>query len=144
MIEATPFTPLQAAIGGALIGVAAIVLMGSLGKIAGISGVLRSAIFGPGPDRAWKWAFLGGLAVSAWLVFHFGGFEFELREGFPAWQLLTGGLLVGYGTALGSGCTSGHGVCGIARMSLRSILATVLFMGSGIVTAVLIRHGIVP
>ena len=142
MIEATTFTPLQAALGGALIGMAAFVLMWSLGKIAGISGLLRSAVFGPDTDRTWKWAFLAGLMISAWLVFRFGGFAFELRHGFPAWQLIGGGLLVGYGTALGSGCTSGHGVCGIARFSLRSMLATALFMVSGIVTAILLRHGL--
>ncbi|NNE05329.1 MAG: YeeE/YedE family protein [Xanthomonadales bacterium] len=143
MIEATEFTPLQAALGGALIGVAAVTLMWSLGKIAGISGLLRSAVFGPDADRAWKGVFLAMLVVSAWLVFRFGGFGFELRQGFPAWQLVSGGLLVGYGTALGSGCTSGHGVCGIARLSMRSILATALFMASGIVSAVVIRHGLV-
>lgn len=142
MIEETAFTPLQAAMGGALIGIAAIVLMWSLGKIAGISGLLRSAVFGPDTDRAWKWAFLAGLMISAWLVYRFGGFAFELRHGFPTWQLIVGGLLVGYGTALGSGCTSGHGVCGIARFSLRSMLATALFMASGIVTAILLRHGL--
>ncbi|MDX1459783.1 MAG: YeeE/YedE thiosulfate transporter family protein [Xanthomonadales bacterium] len=142
MIEPTSFTPLESALGGALIGLAAVTLMAGIGKIAGISGILRLAV-GPGNgERAWKLAFVLSLVVSAWAVYTFSGFSFPLRQGFPTWQLILGGLLVGYGTAVGSGCTSGHGVCGIARFSGRSLVATAVFMASGIITAVLVRHAI--
>jgi len=140
MIETTTFTPLQAAIGGALIGLSATVLMLSLGKIAGISGLFRSLTSAGDRDKGWKRAFFAGLLLAAFLVFNFTEANFVLREGYPVWKLLAGGLLVGYGTALGSGCTSGHGVCGIARFSGRSLTATVVFMACGVITAIIVRH----
>jgi uncharacterized membrane protein YedE/YeeE len=140
MIEATEFTPLTAALGGALIGLSATLLMLMLGKISGISGLFRSITTSTDKDKNWKVAFFVGMMVAAWLVFNFTSAQFIPRENFPLWQLIAGGLLVGYGTAMGSGCTSGHGVCGIARFSRRSLVATAVFMASGVVTAIIVRH----
>ena len=140
MIEATTFTPLAAAIGGALIGVSATLLMLTLGKIAGISGLFRMAFSTSDPDRGWKLAFFAGMIIAAFLVFSYTPAAFEPRQGFPVWQLVVAGLLVGFGTAMGSGCTSGHGVCGLARLSSRSLVSTVVFMVFGIATAILVRH----
>jgi len=141
MIEATPFTPWAALTGGALIGLSAVLLMASLGRIAGVSGILGQAAFGGGPERTWRMSFLAGLLVAAWATFRFvEPAWFAPRTGYPIALLLVGGLLVGYGTALGSGCTSGHGVCGLARLSPRSLAATLVFMGFGVVTAIVLRH----
>ena len=141
MIEPTLFTPVNAAIGGALIGLSATLLMVTLGKIAGISGIVRSAVTPADGDRAWKAWFLVGMMVAAWLLFNFSPAVFEPRADFPLWKLICGGLLVGFGTTMGSGCTSGHGVCGIARLSKRSFVATAVFMVMGVVTAIVVRHG---
>ncbi len=134
----TEFTPISATLGGILIGIGATLLLWSNGRIAGISGIMNGAI--RGSDRAWRWWFLGGLLVSCicwnWLV----GPGFLPREGFPMSLLLGGGLLVGFGTRMGSGCTSGHGVCGIGRLSTRSAIATVTFMLFGMVTVFIVRH----
>ena len=137
-MDATPFTPVTALVGGALIGLSATVLMLGLGRLAGISGILRQGLFGPG--RAWRLVFLLSMAITAGALFHFGGLEFTLRDGYPRWLLLLGGLFVGYGTALGSGCTSGHGVCGLARFSGRSLVATLTFLGTGMLTVFVVRH----
>lgn len=121
-----------------MIGVAAICLFAFNGKIAGISGILYGIFRLPKGDIFWRVMFVGGLLI--------GGFFFQLltqqslvtREGFSVWQLILAGLLVGIGTQLGSGCTSGHGVCGIGRLSPRSIVATCVFVGVGMLTATLL------
>jgi hypothetical protein len=133
------FTPLTAALGGFCIGMAALLLLGLNGNIAGISGILNRAME-PGPDRVWRWLFVVGLMVGAGTYLAFFGRGFELRQGFPWPLLVLAGFLVGYGTRLGSGCTSGHGVCGIGRLSTRSIVATVVFMVAGIATTYVARH----
>lgn len=140
MIEATPFTPWSALAGGGLIGLAAVILMASLGRIAGVSSILGQALFGDSGERYWRLGFIAGMLVSAGLVFHFTSAGFMARVDYPVGLLLAGGLLVGYGTALGSGCTSGHGVCGLARLSPRSLIATLVFMLCGVVTAIILRH----
>jgi hypothetical protein len=124
--------------GGALIGTAATMLIGLSGRIAGISGIFGGALFTAG-DRAWRVAFLAGLPLGAG--------AYAALAGGPAQQLQAGwgsmavaGLLVGIGTRLGSGCTSGHGICGIARLSPRSAAATATFMASGMVTVFVVRH----
>lgn len=125
--------------GGVLIGLAATLLLLLNGRIAGISGILGGALTGPGGERGWRLAFLAGLAVGgagAALAGMTGPLE---RFGYPVGLLIAAGLLVGFGSRLGSGCTSGHGVCGIARLSLRSIVATVAFTLAGIVTVALLR-----
>lgn len=145
MIDATTFTPWQALAGGTLIGLGAVVLMAALGRIAGISGILGQALAGGAVGRGWRLAFLAGMLAAAWLVFDFTPAGFEPRTGYPRGLLLLAGLLVGYGTALGSGCTSGHGVCGLSRLSPRSLAATAVFMAFGMATAMWLRHaGMAP
>lgn len=140
----TQFTPVSAAIGGVLIGLAAVVLMGLLGRIAGISGILGAVVRAPGRGAGWQWAFLVGLVLAAFLTnvlltqWAPGG-GIVPREGFPVLALIAAGLLVGFGTAMGSGCTSGHGVCGLSRLSTRSLVATVVFMVAGVLTATVLR-----
>ncbi|WP_456300104.1 YeeE/YedE family protein [Salinimonas sediminis] len=128
----------QAFAGGMLIGLGAIMLMLFNGRIAGISGIAANAFTAPG-QSSWRWAFLVGLVIAPLLTRQFG---FSLPAQIPGtlWLMAAAGLLVGIGTQLGSGCTSGHGICGLARFSPRSLLATLVFMGSGIVTVTLARH----
>ncbi len=134
------FTPLSAAIGGALIGLSAVWLMISAGRIAGISGILGGAVKADTGDRLWRWTFLIGLFVGPVIVSFFH--PDLLRAEFPTTgvMLILGGVLVGLGTQLGNGCTSGHGVCGNARLSMRSILATLTFMATGMLTVFAMRH----
>ena len=133
----TEFTPLPALLGGALIGLAATLLYAGIGRIAGISGILGNA-FEQAVERGWRVAFLLGLigGAGAWFTFS----DAPVRQGFPLPWLLAAGLLVGFGTRLGNGCTSGHGICGLARLSRRSLVAVLAFMASGIATVYLLRH----
>ncbi len=133
----TQFTPVSALIGGALIGLAATWLLLTLGRIAGISGILNSTVDGDS-GRGWRVAFLAGLVVAAGAWFAWSGTPG--RTGFPLPWLIAGGLLVGFGTRLGNGCTSGHGICGLARMSKRSLLAVLVFMAAGFATTYVVRH----
>ena len=139
----TDFTPLTALLGGALIGLAATVPYAGIGRIAGISGTLNAAIE-QREGRRWRIAFLAGLiiAAGAW----FAGFGAAPRGDFPLHWLIVAGLLVGFGTRLGNGCTSGHGICGLARLSKRSLVAVLVFMASGMATTYLMRHvlGLLP
>lgn len=133
----TDFTPVSALLGGMLIGLAATVLYAGIGRIAGISGILNSAIEQRG-ERGWRVAFLLGLVAAAGLWFAFAGIA--PRSGFPLPWLLAAGLLVGFGTRLGGGCTSGHGICGLARWSKRSFAAVCVFMACGMATVFVLRH----
>ena len=133
----TDFTPVSALLGGMLIGLAATVLYAGIGRIAGISGILNSAVEQRG-ERGWRVAFLLGLVAAAGLWFAFAGIA--PRSGFPLPWLLAAGLLVGFGTRLGGGCTSGHGICGLARWSKRSFAAVCVFMASGMATVFVLRH----
>ena len=133
------FTPWSALIGGMLIGLAAAMFALLNGRIAGISGVLGGLLKPTRGDIGWRVAFIGGL-VSASLVY-------GLFATLPAVQidasyvaLVVAGLLVGVGTRYGAGCTSGHGVCGLSRLSPRSLVATLAFMGAGFVTVFVLRH----
>jgi uncharacterized protein len=133
------FTPGAGLLGGALIGLASAALLLANGRIAGISGILGHAFGAARGDRGWRAAFLVGLPLGAWLATRLGdahGFSISSN---PV-LLVAGGLLVGVGTQLGSGCTSGHGVCGIARGSRRSIVATGIFMLCAAVTVYVARH----
>jgi len=127
------------ALGGVLIGLSAVWLMASLGRIAGISGIAGGLVTGM-RDRGWRVAFVLGLVMAPVLRLVFGGDNGigALQVSWP-W-LAVAGLLVGFGTGLGSGCTSGHGVCGIARLSPRSLAATLVFMGAGMATVFVARH----
>jgi uncharacterized membrane protein YedE/YeeE len=130
-----------AAIGGVLIGLSAVLLMALSGRIAGISGIVGGLLPPkPATDRTWRLAFILGL-VGAPVILH--SLTGDNHIGAPVagtTTLLAAGLLVGLGTALGSGCTSGHGICGVSRLSPRSIVAVVTFMGAAIVTVFLTRH----
>jgi len=135
----TDFTPVASGTGGLLIGAAAVLLLLTLGRIAGISGILGGVVArSPGP-MAWRVAFLAGLPLGAFVVAQLQGGA-EIVVGASPVVLVGAGLLVGYGTQLGSGCTSGHGVCGIARGAKRSIAATVVFMLAGFATVYVMRH----
>ena len=134
------FTPVSATIGGALIGLSAALLWLGTGRIAGISGILGNLLAPTSGETAWRATFLAGLIAGPLLYRGMGGSLPEIvLAGSPA-ILIAGGLLVGFGTRLGGGCTSGHGVCGFARLSPRSIAATILFMASGFATVLVARH----
>jgi hypothetical protein len=135
----TTFTPVSAAIGGALIGLSAALLWVANGRIAGISGILGGLGSASRSDMDWRLAFLTGLVAAPLLYALVAGAPTIAIGAGPA-TLIGAGLLVGFGTRLGGGCTSGHGVCGLARLSKRSILATGLFMASAAVTVFLTRH----
>jgi uncharacterized membrane protein YedE/YeeE len=138
----TSFAPVPGLIGGVLIGLSAVILMLAIGRVAGISGIVSNAMVATGStDRPWRLAFILGLPLGAILVTAFGLKDWS-NVTFPATMTTTAiaGLLVGIGTTLGSGCTSGHGICGLSRLSRRSIVATVTFMASGAATVFIVRH----
>lgn len=128
-----------ALVGGLFIGASAVGLLYWLGRIAGISGIVWGAVSGAS-DNLWRWLFIAGLLLGAWLFHALSGVAYPAPSQLPVWQAVLGGFVVGAGVKLGSGCTSGHGVCGIGRLSPRSFVATLLFMFSGIVTVYVIRH----
>lgn len=135
------FTPGSALLGGLLIGLSAVLLLWLNGKIAGISGILGQLLPPVKGDTAWRALFLLGLILGASFAIPYGpeGGRITVTASLPV--LVAGGLLVGFGTRLGGGCTSGHGVCGISRLSARSIAATLTFLASGMATLALVRHG---
>jgi uncharacterized membrane protein YedE/YeeE len=137
---ASTFTPGSSLAGGVLIGVASAALLFANGKIAGVSGILGRCLAPARGDLAWRLAFLCGLPLGATLVIWLTGDShgFAITRSFPV--LVAGGGLVGFGTALGNGCTSGHGVCGLARGSQRSLVATLVFMLAGALTVFVARH----
>lgn len=133
------FTPISALIGGVLIGLAAALLILLNGRVAGISGIVRGIFFGEKNEKRWRFVFLIGLLLSPFIYSLFAALPpLEISNNFT--KIAIAGLLVGFGTRLGSGCTSGHGVCGIARLSKRSIAATVVFMAAAMVTVYLTKH----
>ncbi len=138
---ATPFTPIASLLGGALIGLAAVLLMGATGRIAGVSGI-AARLFPPYEDRefAGRLAFVAGLVAAPVLVRLVTGSlpPQMIAAGTPV--LIVAGLLTGFGAVWGSGCTSGHGVCGLSRLSVRSLVATLTFMATGVATVFLMRH----
>ncbi|MFK4658611.1 putative membrane protein YedE/YeeE [Bradyrhizobium japonicum] len=138
---ATPFTPMASLFGGALIGLSAVLLMWATGRIAGVSGI-AARLFPPYEDRefAGRLAFVAGLIAAPILVRIVSGSlpAQTIAAGTPV--LIVAGLLTGFGAVWGSGCTSGHGVCGLSRLSLRSLVATITFMSAGIATVYVMRH----
>jgi len=125
--------------GGALIGVAAVLLLWSIGRIAGISGIASGALEGARGDRAWRIAFLAGMMLTGALVLQFMPAPPRAQTGTTP-LLLAAGFLVGFGTRLGNGCTSGHGVCGLGRLSVRSLAAVAVFMACAMATTFVARH----
>ena len=141
--------PWTAVAGGALIGAAAVLLLATVGRVAGISGIAAGSLRAAKGERGWRWAFLLGLLAAAgmalwWQSLPEASPRMLVRDALPAWQLIGAGLLVGFGTRLGSGCTSGHGVCGMARGSKRSLLAVLVFMACAMLTTFVVRHGGAP
>jgi len=139
---ATPFTPLAATLGGAIIGLAAVVLLAANGRLAGISSIVGTLIsLKAGEPRLERAAFLAGLVLGPLAVAAVSGLPEQTLVANGA-VLIAAGLCVGAGTIVGSGCTSGHGVCGIARLSPRSLVATAVFVLLGAVTVFIVRHAI--
>ena len=135
------FTPLASFAGGLLIGAAAAMLLLLNGRVAGISGIVGGLLAPRRADIAWRLAFIGGLIAAPALWFLSGAaLAPRIEAGFG--MLALAGLLVGAGTSYGSGCTSGHGVCGLSRLSPRSMVATAAFMLAGFVTVFLLRHAL--
>lgn len=134
------FTPVSAAIGGALIGLSAVLLMLSTGRIAGISGIFSGLLNLRGEDRGWRTAFIAGLILAP-VIAGLLGHAMPMPSLPSNWiVIVVAGLLVGFGTRLGGGCTSGHGICGIARLSPRSVAATAVFVVTAILTVAIARH----
>lgn len=135
------FTPLSALIGGSLIGLSAVLFMLLNGRIAGVSGIAGGLIAPVAGDWQWRLAFVLGLICGPLVFMALGGqlpdIQFPVSSTFA---LAAAGLIVGFGTRLGGGCTSGHGVCGVSRLSPRSIVATAAFMFTGFATVYIIRH----
>jgi hypothetical protein len=126
--------------GGAMIGLSAGILLWFNGRIAGISGMINGMLEEHGPERAWRALFLAAVIGGAFLYSLLQPDDFALRRDFSIPLLALAGFLVGFGTRMGGGCTSGHGVCGISRLSIRSVIATITFMAAGIVTTTVVRH----
>lgn len=137
LLNITPLHPfVQASLGGLLIGLASWLLLAAMGQVAGISGITADALSPaegtPAGEKVWRWAFLLGLIGMGAVTAHY--MHVPVIAARPYTLLVIAGLLVGFGTVLGSGCTSGHGVCGMGRRSVRSLVATLVFMGTGIAT----------
>lgn len=135
----TDFTPIQSLVGGGLIGLSAVLLMALHGRVAGMTGILTGVIPPVAPDWPWRAAFLVGAIVAPVIYFAAGGvipFEVPVSTG----ALIFGGLLVGIGVHFGNGCPSGHGVCGLARFSPRSLAAVLTFMLTAFITVFVVRH----
>lgn len=141
-IDWVNFTPWTALAGGVLLGLAAALLVLLNGRVLGITGIVGGLLRPARGDIGWRWALLAGLLLSplvfAWLT-PAGFLPAPRIEAGLGWVVVAG-LLVGFGTRLGSGCTSGHGVCGLSRLSARSLVATLSFMGAGFATVFVIRH----
>jgi len=134
-------TPLSGLLGGALIGLAAAMLMLLTGRIAGISGIFGGLLQPETTDRNWRLAFIAGLIAAPLIASVLTGAALP-SPGMPSSMILIvlAGLLVGFGSRMGGGCTSGHGVCGIARLSARSLIATAVFMIAAFITVAIVRH----
>jgi uncharacterized protein len=137
----TAFTPLASLIGGMMIGLSAVLMMLVAGRIAGISGIAAGALPPVRDGLPGRLAFIAGLVAAPVLHAAVTGQASAVTIAAPPLTLLVAGLLVGFGSVWGSGCTSGHGVCGLARLSVRSAVAVAVFMATAVVTVFLMRHG---
>lgn len=137
----TEFTPYAGALGGALIGLAAVVLMATAGRIMGATGIFRGLLTLQFDDAfQWRLIFIIGLLLGTAWTGLFSGVAHNISFVSNNYLIIIGGILVGAGTTLGNGCTSGHGICGISRFSLRSVVATCVFMLAAIITVFIMRH----
>jgi uncharacterized membrane protein YedE/YeeE len=139
-IDWIAFTPWTSLGGGILIGLATMVLLIGTGRIAGISGIVGGIFTASGWSDAWRWFFWAGLAASMLLYIVLLDSTPPILITDNPLLLISAGILVGFGTRYGSGCTSGHGICGLSRFSKRSMVATACFMGAGFVTVFVMRH----
>lgn len=136
----TEFTPVASLLGGGLIGLSAVLLMAFHGRIAGMTGILSGLLPPISPDWGWRAAFLAGAVAAPSLVIAISGHPVAYSSPVPLVWTVVSGLIVGVGVYFGSGCTSGHGVCGMARLSPRSIAATITFLGVAMLTVYIVRH----
>jgi uncharacterized membrane protein YedE/YeeE len=136
------FTPLAATLGGLLLGVASSLLFLLNGRILGISGIVGEIPLAPAGDRAWRLVFLAGLLTGGVVILAFHPQALALASEQTVPVAIGSGVLVGLGTRLGNGCTSGHGLCGLARLSKRSLVATLVFMGTAALTVFVVRHAL--
>jgi uncharacterized protein len=138
-VDWNQFTPWSALSGGLVLGLASALFILVSGRILGISSIVGDLLRAPRTDRAWRFAFLGGLLAAPWVYSWFHALPaVHIDAGWAT--LVAAGLLVGIGTRYGAGCTSGHGVCGLSRLSARSLVATLTFMGTGFATVFVVRH----
>ncbi|NCF49471.1 MAG: YeeE/YedE family protein [Bacteroidetes bacterium] len=145
MIDFAVFTPFASLIGGVMIGTAAFLLLLMHGRVLGVSGILGGIIpflnqKSGRDERSWRWFFLAGVVLGPIIVIYGFSRPVEILPAASGLALPIAGFLVGIGTAIGSGCTSGHGICGLARLSVRSMTAVGVFMLTGVITVFLIRH----
>ncbi|MBV8660314.1 MAG: YeeE/YedE family protein [Burkholderiales bacterium] len=137
-LDVAHFSPITALAGGIFVGVAATGFAWVLGRVMGVSGIIGGLLSASPGDRAWRWAFLIGLAAAPWVWIALVGHPYvDVEAGHG--RLLVAGVLVGIGSRMGSGCTSGHGVCGMTRFSVRSLAATGVFMATAMATVYLSR-----
>ena len=137
----TVFTPISSFGGGLAIGLGAVLLMLSLGRILGATGILSGTVFAEDrEDLKWRAAMILGMIAAPFLIFLFTGKMPEVNVPISPLMIVVGGVIVGFGASLGSGCTSGHGVCGLSRLSVRSMVAVPTFMATGVITLYIIRH----
>jgi len=137
----TVFTPISSFGGGLAIGLGAVLLMLSLGRILGATGILSGTIFVEDKEELkWRAAMILGMIAAPILIFLFTGEMPEVNVPISPMMIVLGGVIVGFGASLGSGCTSGHGVCGLSRLSVRSMVAVPTFMATGVITLYIIRH----
>lgn len=132
------FTPVRALVGGAMIASSLAIMLVATGRIAGLSGVIASFLRGPSVDWAWRGWFLAGMLGTGLVLAQVRPEMFDTGARVPLWLVAVSGVLVGVGTRLSNGCTSGHGLCGMSRLSTRSIVATLAFFGVGVATATVV------
>ena len=137
----TAFTPFASFSGGLAIGLGAVLLMVGLGRILGATGVLTGLVFADNRDElSWRVAMVVGMIAAPGLIFALTGTMPEISVPVSPAMIVIGGVIVGFGASLGSGCTSGHGVCGLSRLSIRSLVAVPTFMATAAITVFVIRH----
>ena len=137
MSDVSEFTPIEAIVGGAILGAASLLLLFFTGRIAGISGIFGGLLYFKRGDTAWRSAFVAGLLAGGMLLAMFYPRAFNLDLDYSVAAVVLAGLLVGFGTRMSNGCTSGHGICGVGRLSPRSIVAVVVFLIAGMISATL-------
>lgn len=130
----------NALVGGVLIGVAVTLMLWLNGRTTGVSGILNNVLTSRQKDSAWRWAFIGGLVLGGAILYQIHPSSFANSSGRSLTEISVAGFLVGFGTIMGGGCTSGHGICGISRFSMRSLVATVTFILSGILIVALLKN----